>query len=99
MFFDVYMIILTAFALLGRFFLLEMIISDIQSINTPHSVTIMKYSKDEKAIRKIDYIYNNIPNNEVIFLSEKDENTEFPQVKVCEISSYLSNVLFTKDDT
>ncbi len=99
MFFDIYIIILTAFALLGRFFLLEMIVSDIQSINTPHSITIMRYSDDEKTAHKMDYIYNNIPNNEVVFLTEKYENTEFTQRNVCEISSYLSNVLFTKEDT
>lgn len=98
MLFDFYFIILTAFAILGLFFVLETVMMHIQSLKAPRSVTIIKYSKDKNTNDKIKYIYDNIPNNEIVYLSENKEDGIIPRFTNCEISSYLSNVLFTNSD-
>ena len=43
---DVYMIILTAFALFGAYSLAEQLIVICRRHNSPKSVTVMKYEKD-----------------------------------------------------
>ena len=65
--FDVCMIVLTAFAVLGGFFLLEMISDIIDGRDSPPSRTVMLYSEDDATYKKVRSIYNNIHNNRIIF--------------------------------
>ena len=98
MFFDVYIIFMTAFALIGVLFLVTGIIELILGNGYPESVTIMKYSQDEKTMGKIKYIYNNIPNNEIVLIGENRGDGEFLQVKPEDIQDFITNALFTNSD-
>ena len=101
MFFDVYMIILTGFAVLGLFFLGEICFAAYTSRYSPPSVTVMLYSEGAPSVEKMRLIHNIIPNNHIVFITESDTDCTYinnVQVcRLCEISEYMKDVLFTKN--
>ncbi|MBQ3009289.1 MAG: hypothetical protein IJD80_06875 [Oscillospiraceae bacterium] len=97
--FDVCMIVLTAFAVLGGFFLLEMISDIIDGRDSPPSRTVMLYSEDDATYKKVRSIYNNIHNNRIIFINNDLNTGLYPDstnCELCEISDIVTDVLFTK---
>ena len=98
MFFNMYIIFMTAFALIGVLFLVTLFIEIIMEKDAPPSVTVMKYSEDEKTINKIKLIYNNISNNEIVLIGESNGKSEFLQVKIEEVQDFITKALFTNNE-
>ena len=99
MFSDVYMIILTAFALLGLFCLIDGIIMSIRFSAAPRTVTVMLAEKSFSTYDTVQYIHNTLYNNEIIVISEGDY-TDFPMATVVQekdLHRYITNALFTKN--
>lgn len=99
---DIYIIILTAFAVFGLYSLIELIISLCAEGDLPPSVVVMKYSNDEKTYTKRRYINNTVHNNSIIMITDEDVQTDiFPGCTVCkecEISRAVAQRLFTKKE-
>ena len=98
MFFNMYIIFMTAFALIGILFLVTLIVEIMMEKDSPPSVTVMKYSEDEKTINKIKLIYNNISNNEIVLIGENNDESEFLQVKIDEVQDFITKALFTNNE-
>ena len=100
MFFDVYMIILTAFAVFGVYCFMEMIYTAITGRNAPVSVTVMALDSGEATREKAKNIRNTLSNNYVVYISDDTGEAETEDgirvCRFCEISSYITDVLFTK---
>lgn len=80
--YDTYMILLTAFAVFGRYSFLDMIFNILNGVKSPPSVTVMRYSRSERRRRKIKYIQNTLFNNRVILIGSGDENVYPDTIKV-----------------
>ncbi|MBQ8604824.1 MAG: hypothetical protein IJ410_08305 [Oscillospiraceae bacterium] len=97
---DVYIIILTAFAVFGFYSFIELIVSWHTEKDLPPSAVVMKYSDDEKTYIKRRYINNTVNNNSIILVSDENVRTDmYPGCTVCkecEISRAVSQRLFTK---
>lgn len=99
--FDVCMIVLTAFAVFGGYCLAEMIFDALEEACSPPSVTFMIYGDDDHTYKKVRQMYNNIPNNTIVFLESDGKENIYPDsvcCAVCEISDIVTNVLFTKNN-
>jgi len=97
---DVFIIILTAFAVFGGYCLIEMLVRLSDGVNSPHSVTVMKYDENENTYKKVRFINENMFNNTVFFITDGNDNNIYPNStkgEICEISDMISNVLFTKN--
>ena len=96
---DVYMIILTAFALFGAYSFAEQIIILFRRRNSPKSVTVMKYEKDMNLYHTINHLHNSLFNNEILLLSDNPEDicplatTVTPE----ELLKFITFDLFTKN--
>jgi len=99
---DIYIIILTAFAVFGLYSLIELIISLHVGDDLPPSAVVMKYSDDEKTYTKRRYINNTVNNNSIIMLADEDVSTDIMHgciiCKECEISRAVAQRLFTKKE-
>ncbi len=99
---DIYIIILTAFAVFGLYSLIELIISLRAGDDLPPSAVVMKYSNDEKTYTKRRYINNTVHNNSIIMVADEDVRADiFPGCTVCkecEISRAVAQRLFTKNE-
>ena len=96
---DIYMIILTAFAVFGLFCIAEEIITAIRLSDAPKSVTVLLYDRHFDTYNTVQYIHNTLYNNEIIMLSE-DSNDICPlatTVTPDELHKYITNALFTKN--
>ncbi len=80
--YDTYMILLTTFAVFGRYSFLDMIFNILNGVKSPPSVTVMRYSRSERRRRKIKYIHNTLFNNRVILIGSGDENVYPDTIKV-----------------
>lgn len=100
MLFDVYMIILTSFAIFGLYTFIEMLSVAVSTIKMPTSITVMRYNRETAAQKKVSYLQNNVANNKIVFIDkdEKTVNVYTDTDKICpdEISQYITDVLFTK---
>lgn len=95
---DVYMIIVTAFALFGFYCLAEQVITAIKYSDTPKTITIIKYDASYRTYDAIQYIHNTLYNNETVVISDNPDN-KCPlatTVRPGELSQYITNALFTK---
>lgn len=95
---DIYMIILTSFALFGLFCLTEQIIMSVKFSKAPKSVTVILGNKSFSTYDTIQYIHNALYNNEIVILSEK-AGEEYPLATTLtteELHTYITNALFTK---
>lgn len=96
---DIYMIILTAFAVFGLFCISEEIITAIRLSNAPKSITVLLYDRHFDTYNTVQYIHNTLHNNEIIMLSESS-NDICPlaaTVTPDELHKYITNALFTKN--
>ncbi len=98
---DIYIIVLTAFAVFGIYSFIEIIVTLYDSCNSPASVVIMRYSDREKTCSKIHYIDNAVYNNRIILVTDEDiQHNIYPGCTVCrecEISRAVAQRLFTKN--
>ena len=98
MIFDVYMIVITAFAVFGLFCLVENIAMHICYRNSCETVTIVKYSGEYSTQSTIQYLNYTLYNNQVVVVS--GEKIIFPQadtVPLEDLHKYITNALFTKN--
>lgn len=102
MIFDLYMIVLTAFAVFGMYSAAEMVFVAIISAGTPPSVTVMLYDDSEPVYEKLKILHNSVPNNCILMVGEDTGDVKICEdikvCRVCEISEYVTDVLFTKRD-
>lgn len=70
---DIYIIFLTAFAVFGLYSVFVMLVELYDSHNSPPSVTFIPYSTDEKTLSKIMSLSNHIPNNTIVFITDKND--------------------------
>lgn len=80
--YDAYMILMTAFAVFGRYSFLDMIFNILSGVKSPPSVTVMRYSRSDRRRKKIKYIHNTLFNNRVILIGGGDENVYPDTIKV-----------------
>ena len=101
MFFDIYMIILTSFAVFGLYTFFDMVVTAFHLRKTPTSVTVMVYSQDRDTGKKVNYLQNNIYNSKIVLIDEGigrvNIYTDTDKINPEEISAYINNVLFTKN--
>lgn len=101
MFFDIYMVIITAFAVFGCYCLLEMLFLFYLQLDFPPSVTVVCHREDPLLKEKIKYMQNNIANSNILLVVENDGEKQFYDgvyiCTFCEISDYITDVLFTKN--
>ena len=94
---DIYMIFLTAFALLGAFCLIESIFMGIRYGKCSETVTIIKYDNEIQVLNTVEYLHNTLYNNKIIIVSDnKEECLMVPTVTQEELHKYITNALFTK---
>ncbi|MBR5521253.1 MAG: hypothetical protein IKU54_04575 [Oscillospiraceae bacterium] len=96
-----FIIILTAFAVFGRYSLAVMIAASGVKKHYPPSVTIMRCDSYEKAMDKISLVRNNIPDNSLIIIPDESvyHNCCNPEklCGFCEICVQVTRRLFTKN--
>ncbi|MEG0019687.1 MAG: hypothetical protein RSA20_07740 [Oscillospiraceae bacterium] len=98
MLFDIYMILLTSFAVFGVYCFLDMLYSLFYLKRVPKTVTFLNYSIDPFTQRKIRLMQNSVGNNDIVFISENMENI-YDDTKIskkADIMQYIDNGLFTK---
>lgn len=96
---DIYIIILTAFAVFGMYSAVEVFFTLYTAHNSPCSVTLIKYTDSEKTFSKRRYIHNSVDNNSIIIVGESvpdDISDIYTVCRKCEISSVVNRLLFTK---
>ncbi|MEG1782335.1 MAG: hypothetical protein RR253_03695 [Oscillospiraceae bacterium] len=100
MLFDIYMIILTSFAILGLYTFLDMLGTAMQQQKMPRSVTVMAYSQDSGVLKKVYYLQNNVFNNKIVLIDNDElkinSYADTDKILTSEISQYITDVLFTK---
>lgn len=99
MLFDIYMIILTAFAVFGLFCFAEQIVMTIRYSSSPKTVTVIRYDAAFPTYDTIRYIHNTLYNNEIVVLSDNPDH-QCPMattVSVEGLHKYITNALFTKN--
>lgn len=95
---DVYMIIVTSFAVFGMFCLAEQIVMAVKYADSPKTITLIKYDASCKTCDTIRFIHNTLYNNETVVLSDSPDNKcpVATTVTPAELSQYITNALFTK---
>ena len=77
--YDIYLIILTGFAVFGIYSFFETLLTFFTLKNMPTSVMVMKNDTDGRTMHKIKLAEQNIPNNYIVlypFEEEKGKNFE-----------------------
>ena len=101
MLFDIYIIILTSFAILGLYTFVELILAAVYIRKMPKSVTVMAYSQDEATAKKVYALQNNVFNNKIVLVDDDEikvnSYADTDKILTGEISQYITDVLFTKD--
>lgn len=94
---DIFLIIVSAFAVLGLYYVVNVISSILMAGKMPVSYTFMLYSEDDMAYQKYKSFVYNIANNRIIFIGDGNKNIYDETVKIseCEIFEFVSNNLFT----
>ncbi|MEG1801633.1 MAG: hypothetical protein RR273_06605, partial [Oscillospiraceae bacterium] len=98
MLFDIYMILLTGFAVFGVYCFVDMLYTLFYMKKVPKTVTFLNYSIDPFTQRKIRLMQNSVGNNDIVFISENMENI-YDDTKIskkADIMQYIDNGLFTK---
>ena len=71
--YDIYLIILTGFAVFGVYSFFETLLTFFTFKNMPMSVMILKKDSDYKTMGKIKLAEQNVPNNYVVFYPFEEE--------------------------
>lgn len=97
---DIYIIFLTAFAVFGFYSVFVMLAELYDSHNSPPTVTFIPYCTGEKTLSKIISLRNHIPNNTIVFITDKNEKvTETYGCTVyssCDITPHIIRELLEK---
>ena len=88
---EVYLIILTGFAVLGVYCFTDTVFSALYFRKFPETVTIIKNTQDDATFKKIKYIEQNLPNNYTLFYPFDSNLGEKEQLEI--LDKYLKNVL------
>ena len=98
MLFDIYMIILTAFAIFGFYCLAEQFIMAAKYSQAPKTVTILKYDGAISTYDTVQFLHNSLYNNEIVVLSDNPSHScpYAATISQGELSQYITNALFTK---
>ena len=94
MLFDIYLIILTGFAMFGIYCFLEAVFNIFSFRKMPLSVMIVRNNTDEYTMKKIKFAEQNIPNNYTVFYPFSDEEDKEKQMEI--LNEYLEGVLGVK---
>lgn len=86
-----YAIILTAFAVIGMYFVITTAITFFYLAHFPPTVTLIARSDDEVTYKKIKHIEENVPNNHTVFYPFDMSKTEEEQQRI--LAEYIKNVL------
>ena len=86
-----YAIVLTAFAVIGMYFVINTVITFFYLAKCPPTVTVIARSEDEVFYKKLKHIEENIPNNYTVVYPFEGTKTEEEQQKI--LSEYIKNVL------
>lgn len=86
-----YLIILSAFALLGLYFFIVTLISIIDSAKYPPSVTVLKADEGNKTAEKIKFIEENVPNSYTVLCRFDGETDVTEEQKI--LYGYVKSVL------
>lgn len=97
MLFDIYMILITSFAVFGVYCFIDMLYTVCYLRKMPKSITILNYSSDKYTKRKVRFVQNTVANNELIFLSKDSKNIYENTVitPIDDIVKYIKGSLFT----
>ena len=93
MVYDIYIIILTGFAVFGMYCFIDTVFTLFSIGKMPASVMIMKNDMDDKTFKKVKFAEQNMPNNYTVFFPF-DNQPEENQLEI--LSGYLENVLGVK---
>ena len=94
MLYDIYIIILTGFAVFGMYCFADTVLAFFTLAKMPPSVMFVKRSYDENTLRKIKFAEQNVPNNYTVFYPMDDGEDEFEQYE--KLNSYLDDILGVK---
>ncbi len=95
MFFDIYMIIMTGFAILGVYTTIDTIYKMIIYRTMPASITLIKNDENNltNTYRKFKFVEQTVPNDyTVLFPFDKSDNED---MKKESLYDYINKVLFT----
>ncbi|MBQ9845141.1 MAG: hypothetical protein IJO54_03555 [Oscillospiraceae bacterium] len=92
--FDIYIIILTAFAVFGLYCLVDMVLALFAMGKMPASVMIMKNDMGDKTFKKVKFAEQNIPNNYTVFYPFDNADSDEKQMEL--LNGYLTEVLGVK---
>lgn len=97
MFFDIYMILITSFAVFGVYCFIDLIYTLLYLRNMPRSITILSYSIDNYTKHKIKLMQNTVAVNDIVFLADDKENIYDNTQKMSrdEMIKYIEDSLFT----
>lgn len=93
MLYDIYIIILTGFAVFGIYCFADTLLTFFTLAKMPPSVMLVKRSYDENTLKKIKFAEQNMPNNYTIFYP-MDENEDDGSLE--RLDSYLGDILGVK---
>ena len=88
--YDIYLIILTGFAVFGIYCFFDVLITFFTLKNIPVSVLIMKTGADCKTMQKIKIAEQNIPNNHIVFYPFETDHDKT-------LFYYLKDVLYVNN--
>lgn len=94
MWFDVYLIVLTGFAVLGIYCFFEAVFNIFAFRKMPLSIMIIKNDTGEYTMKKIKFAEQNIPNNYTLFYPFSDDEDKEKQLET--LNAYLEDVLGVK---
>lgn len=86
-----YAVFLTAFAVIGMYFVINTVITFFYLAGFPPTVTIIARSEDEVFYKKIKHIEENVPNNYTVVYPFDGSKSEAEQQRI--LSEYIKNVL------
>ena len=95
---DLYMIILTAFAIFGLYSIAEEIVYCFNASKMVDLLVILDGSDEIMAIQTVNYLQNLMINANVMVITDKKEvNNSIATITKEELIEYITNDLFTKN--
>ncbi len=92
--YDIYIIILTGFAVFGIYCFIETVLTFFSIRKMPASVMIMKNDMRDTTFRKVKFAEQNVPNNYTVLYPFDSETDGGKQLEI--LNEYLENVLDVK---
>jgi len=93
--YDIYIIILTGFAVFGMYCFIDTVFSLIGMRNMPASVLILKNDMGDRTFKKVKFAEQNIPNNYTVLYPYDKEKEAAEQLEV--LNLYIEQILGVKN--